>query len=191
MKIVMIFISLIFSSTVYSFGLGDLTKELGGALNQVAKGLDKSEKTSTTDTNQKSTPKEEPIVSRDTKESPQHEGGSCFDFGLPDIKDCQVKAEQGDAGAQFILGDMYDYGKGVEVDYKEAVKWYGLAAAQGHPHALFKIGLMYDNGEGVPQNHKEAVKWFRLAAKQGSSQAQSRLQSMNSNRQGLSQDSKE
>ena len=31
-------------------------------------------------------------------------------------------AEQGDAGAQYLLGMMYDLGQGVLQDYKEAVK---------------------------------------------------------------------
>ena len=40
-------------------------------------------------------------------------------------------ADQGDANAQYNLGLMYQKGKGVPQDYKEAVKWYMLAAEQG------------------------------------------------------------
>jgi opacity protein-like surface antigen len=39
-------------------------------------------------------------------------------------------AEQGNAKAQSNLGVMYNNGQGVTQDYKEAVKWYGLATAQ-------------------------------------------------------------
>ena len=62
---------------------------------------------------------------------------------------------------------MYDNGEGVPQDYKEAIKWYRLAAEQGNANAQYNLGLMYDNGEGVPQDYKEAVKWYRLAAEQG------------------------
>jgi TPR repeat protein len=37
-------------------------------------------------------------------------------------------AEQGNGRAQFSLGAMYDRGQGVAQDYKEAAKWYRLAA---------------------------------------------------------------
>ena len=40
-------------------------------------------------------------------------------------------AEAGDEVAQYNLGVMYDNGRGVLQDYKEAVKWYRLAAEQG------------------------------------------------------------
>ena len=64
------------------------------------------------------------------------------------------------------LGIMYDNGQGVPQDYKEAVKWYRLAAEQGY---VCSIQSWYHvrNGEGVPQDYKEAVKWYRLAAEQG------------------------
>jgi len=35
---------------------------------------------------------------------------------------------------------MYDRGQGVPKDYKEAVKWYRLAAEQGVPKAQFSLG---------------------------------------------------
>ena len=37
-------------------------------------------------------------------------------------------AEQGDAKAQYNLGQMYYEGQGVPQGHKEAVKWYRLAA---------------------------------------------------------------
>ena len=62
---------------------------------------------------------------------------------------------------------MYDNGKGVPQDYKEAVKWYRLAAEQGDARCSIQSWLHVHNGEGVPQDYKEAVKWYRLAAEQG------------------------
>ena len=47
------------------------------------------------------------------------------------LKILRPLATQGNAGAQYNIGFMYASGQGVTQDYKEAVKWYRLAAAQG------------------------------------------------------------
>jgi uncharacterized protein len=92
-------------------------------------------------------------------------GGDCFKD--KDAIDCMMKAEQGDSGAQYNLGLMYAKGEGVIQDYKEAVKWYRLAADQGFFYAQNNLGLMYEHGQGVHQDYKEAVKWYRLLAEEG------------------------
>ena len=97
-------------------------------------------------------------------------------------------AEQGDAGAQYLLGYMYDLGQGVLQDYKEAVKWYRLAAEQGLAQAQGTLGGMYALGQGVEQSYKETVKWYRLAAEQGLAQAQSNLGEMYYRGKGVPQD---
>ena len=74
---------------------------------------------------------------------------------------------------------LSDNQKGIEAylasDYKEAVKWYRLAADQGLALAQFMLGAMYGKGEGVPQDYAEALKWYRLAAYQGDFGAQYNL----------------
>lgn len=67
------------------------------------------------------------------------------------------KAEQGDAGAQYDLGLMYDNGQGVAQNYKEAVKWYKHSAEQGHAEAQNALGIVYANGQSVSQDYEEAV----------------------------------
>ena len=52
-------------------------------------------------------------------------------------------AEQGEACAQYLVGGMCDFGRGVPKDDKEAAKWYRLAADQGHAFAQLNLGLMY------------------------------------------------
>ena len=49
-------------------------------------------------------------------------------------------AEQGDANAQYNLGNMYIYGNGVPENDTEAVKWYRLAAEQGQANAQYNLG---------------------------------------------------
>ena len=68
-------------------------------------------------------------------------------------------AEQGDAGAQFNLGYMYDNGEGVRQDYGQAVSWYRKAAEQGNAAAQYNLGVMYENGRGVRQDDAQAVAW--------------------------------
>src|SRR5260370_42113148 len=40
----------------------------------------------------------------------------------------RLRAEQGDANAQYSLGNMYRNGQGVPEDYAEAVRWFRTAA---------------------------------------------------------------
>ena len=84
-------------------------------------------------------------------------------------------AEQGDARAQFLLGAMYNEGKGVPQDYKAAAGWYTLSAEQGMPIAQYNLGQMYQQGWGVSKNSEIAAKWFMHAAEQGVASAQAAL----------------
>ena len=83
----------------------------------------------------------------------------------------RLLADQGDAGAQFILGAMYSLGRGVSRDDAQAVTWYLKAAGQGHAVAQNNLGFMYARGLGVSQNDTQAHRWFSLAAASGHSDA--------------------
>ena len=111
--------------------------------------------------------------------------GSCWDG---DVADCKVKAEQGDATAQYNLGVMYANGEGVIQDYKQSVNWYRKAAEQGDADAQFNLGVLYSKGQGVIQDYKEAVKWFRLSAEQGNASAQYNLGVMYAQGKGVPKD---
>lgn len=81
-------------------------------------------------------------------------------------------AEQGDAGAQFKLGNEYAAGVIVSQSYEEAYKWYLKAAEQGFVDAQYEVATMYSAGYGSKQNSKQAIKWYLKAAEQGHSDAQ-------------------
>jgi TPR repeat protein len=83
------------------------------------------------------------------------------------VKWYRKAADQGDAVAQFNLGYMYAYGRGVAKDEAEAVKWYRKAADQGRANAQNGLGVMYAKGQGVPKDETEAYKWFLLSGAQG------------------------
>jgi hypothetical protein len=72
-------------------------------------------------------------------------------------------AAQGYAGAQYKLGQLYQFALGVPQNYAEATKWYEKAAARGDADAQFSLGLLYDLGDGVPQDDVRAYMWFNLA----------------------------
>ncbi len=85
------------------------------------------------------------------------------------MKWSRLAAEQGNVGAQFLLGYSYRNGEGVTQDDAEAVKWYRLAAEQGDALSQFSLGHMYLNGDGVIQDTVSAHMWFNIAASSGDS----------------------
>ncbi len=114
--------------------------------------------------------------------------GSCYEG---DVADCKVKAEQGGASAQYLLGKGYLEGNGVPQHYKQAAKWFRKAAEQGHAKGQTDLGWMYYSGKGVLQDYKQAVKWFQKAAEQGDAIAQNNLGVMYSKGKGVLQDYKQ
>ena len=62
---------------------------------------------------------------------------------------------------------MYGNGQGVAQDYKEAVKWYRLAAEQGYVAAQTSLGMMYGNGQGVAQDYVMAHMYWNIAGASG------------------------
>src|ERR1700674_5654986 len=94
----------------------------------------------------------------------------------PALDELLLKAEQGDADAQYNLGFLYANGEGVTLDYTEAANWYRKAAERGDARAQLKLGVLYDHGMVMTTwNHVEAAKWYRKAAEQGNAEAQTRL----------------
>jgi len=88
----------------------------------------------------------------------------------------KARAELGDVGAQFSLGNIYENGIDTKKDNLEAATWYKMAAANGHSRAQYRLALMYLEGRGVPQDKDEAKEYFELAAAQGNADAKKKLQ---------------
>ena len=95
------------------------------------------------------------------------------------------------AEARFVLGSMYRFGQGVDLDHAQAAKWFTLAAQQGVPMAQYSLGRLYLKGAGVTKSQKEAVKWFLKAAKQNLASAQLVLGTMYRNGRGVKRDAKQ
>lgn len=73
-------------------------------------------------------------------------------------------AEEGDARAQTMVGEIYERGLGGDPDYGAAAQWYRRAAEQGDARAQFNLGTLHEQGLGVPADRMEALNWYRLAS---------------------------
>lgn len=83
------------------------------------------------------------------------------------LKYFRIAATQGNNTAGFVsLGDMYYHGYGTDKNYKEALKWYHLAAEQQDflaYQAQYNLGEMYQYGQGVEMDLKMAKYWYQRA----------------------------
>jgi hypothetical protein len=65
------------------------------------------------------------------------------------------------------VSDLYRNGQGFSRDYKQAIKWFRLAAAQGNADAQFNLGLMYAAGQSVPLDNVRSHMWLALSNANG------------------------
>ena len=63
------------------------------------------------------------------------------------------------ADDQYWRGYGYQYGEGVPQDYKEALRWYRLAAEQGMAEAQYHLASMHATGKGVLSRLGLMEKW--------------------------------
>jgi hypothetical protein len=82
------------------------------------------------------------------------------------------QAQQGNAEAQVVLGEIYEKGLGGTADPAQAAQWYSKSAEQGNSRAQIDLGHLYEKGLGVKKNTRTALKWYR----KGSGFANSGLQ---------------
>jgi cell division septation protein DedD len=77
-------------------------------------------------------------------------------------------AMNGDADAQFNLGQAYKLGRGVPADLRTAEQWYRRAAQQGHIQAEDNLGLiLFQNGD-----RQGAMPFIEKSASRGDPRAQ-------------------
>ena len=103
----------------------------------------------------------------------------------------RTRAEQGDAAAQNLLGELYLNGRGIRPDSKIAAKWFTRSAELGYAPAQLNLGMLFEAGQGVPVDYARAVEWYRKAAAQGNPAAQYSLGVMYVYGRGLQRDDRE
>ena len=84
------------------------------------------------------------------------------------ISEWRGPADNGDADAQFNLGQAYKLGRGVPQDLVQAEKWYKKAADQGHMQASDNYGLVLFQSN----RRNEALPYLQASAQRGEPRAQ-------------------
>lgn len=79
-------------------------------------------------------------------------------------------AIEGDAEAQYMLGNLYIDGHAGEGKKATGVRWLTMAAKQDHYQAATELGKMYASGHGVPMDQEESEKWYAVAGQIGKEQ---------------------
>ncbi len=72
------------------------------------------------------------------------------------FKEFLALAREGDVGAQYNLGVMYEYGEGVPKSIGEALNWYQAAAEQGHAASQMVLVFMLEDP-------RAAYHWVQVA----------------------------
>ena len=84
-------------------------------------------------------------------------------------------AEQGDAHAQFVMGQLCRDGPLLIPDSQKAKRWFTLAAEQGMPGAQYALGKLLLSGDLETSDLDEGLRWLRRAAQRGNTYAAYRL----------------
>jgi len=74
---------------------------------------------------------------------------------------------RGDPGAEFMLGAMYFYGRGVRRNDGIAAVWFHKAANQGNREAQLAYGSLLIQGVGARQDIVKAHMWLSLVVETG------------------------
>lgn len=90
---------------------------------------------------------------------------------------CQ-SADRGQPDAQFLLGYLYEQGRGLPRNYAKAAENYHAATLQGHAIAQNNLAALYQHGRGVPKNLGKALQLYLASARQGNPVAQCNLASL-------------
>jgi uncharacterized protein len=78
------------------------------------------------------------------------------------IKHFTFAAKHDIADAMYWLGNAYANGEGVDIDAREAMRWYLRAAGHDHPLAIQEIAQAYQRGDSLlPQSDFQAQMMLR------------------------------
>lgn len=72
-------------------------------------------------------------------------------------------AAKSDPQAMYILGGLYEAGKGVDKNMATAVDYFTKSAEAGYGPAECALADIYYEGRGVDQNYQKAVEWYSKA----------------------------
>lgn len=87
------------------------------------------------------------------------------------LKAYEKAATEGDILGDYNLALMYEYGKGMPVDYSKAKLFFNNAANNGVSEAMNQLGAMNFYGLGEARNVQQALSWYKKAAELGNGNA--------------------
>lgn len=65
------------------------------------------------------------------------------------------------------LGQIYEYGLGIPVDYERAFSYYKRLEDTNDAVGLLRLGIFYEQGQGTPKDLRKAMDLYRRAAQLG------------------------
>lgn len=100
---------------------------------------------------------------------------ACDDYKAEEYQKARMKAEKslegGFSGAAFLLGLIYEEGKGVALNLFTAFKYYLKGAQMDNPVCQYYLSLAYKEGKGCIKDAALALKWLKTAAENGDTDA--------------------
>jgi TPR repeat protein len=118
--------------------------------------------------------------------------GAFLYFGSPQTAEgndwIRKAALQRFAPAEYHLGQVYEFGFGVQQDDRLALEWYRKAAGDGSVPAHRAIGEFYLKGRAVRADAAEAARWFRRGADGDDLRAQYQLGQLHFDGTGVPRD---
>ena len=88
----------------------------------------------------------------------------------------ELAANQGDAAAQGVLGQIFVMGSLGEVRIEEGLDWIRKAMEQGSAEGFLGMGIVYHYGTGVAKDDDQAIAHLKRAVELGSEQAEQALE---------------
>ncbi len=108
--------------------------------------------------------------------SPTQAANSAFENGIEAYRtgdiagavgDWEKASDGGHPMAAYLLGQLYEQGRGVEQSAATSFHYYQVAAAAGQAQAGVKVGLIYRDGNkalGIKRNYEKALENFEKGA---------------------------
>jgi uncharacterized membrane protein YqiK len=97
-------------------------------------------------------------------------------------------AEQGNAEAQYKVGEMYEMGRGVAQDKAKAREWYTKSASQDHKKSSYRLLYLDIETSGLSVERKKKVDELKKEASTGGADAQYFLGRMYAHGVGVNKD---
>jgi hypothetical protein len=86
-------------------------------------------------------------------------------------------AKLGSRGAQTFLGQAYEKGDGVPMDFEKSREYLRLCAADGYSLCQFQLGKsLLEHSANPSRDYVQAIAWLQLAANQKMDEAEKVLQ---------------